>query len=179
MELIDFFPFLVAFHSLNKKFFMIIVYRFYYVYDNILPLVAFFPPTHSPHFTFSNFYFLYVTKMSKLTSVKINSVRRHRNQKRKSRKKHIFVAGCCWAFLSQHIQELSENENFLSKKHYVEFYVVVQCVDISIVKNLNHILSVTKTEHRSWKLFGTPSSWFWKEVKWRFGLCKRELIEIS
>lgn len=67
---------------------MIIVYRFYYVYDNINS-----PPYVSPNMTlsltqyphfftfyssdFQIFYFLHVRKMSKLTSVKINSIERH------------------------------------------------------------------------------------------------------
>lgn len=73
----------------KREKFMIIVYWFYYVYDKInLPL----PPSvlspknwvaFSTFFWFSNFYFLYVRKMSKLTSVKINSAEKHSGEEEK------------------------------------------------------------------------------------------------
>ena len=78
---------------------MIIVYRFYYVYDNIspLPFQSSLSPTLHILFTvlslrLSNFYFLHVTKMSKLTSVKINSVKRHWKREDENRNRFLF----CW-----------------------------------------------------------------------------------
>lgn len=182
IELIDFSQFLLFlylllfFHMLDKKF-MIIVYRFYYVYDNISPNVY-------PHiFIFTFLFFscdfqISISFMSQkcqnllpLKSIASKGI----GEAKRRKSKHIFRWYSFLPFPSAaHTSYTWDGKNypklFFSNKHYVEFYVVTEFLAfrvssspfLSIVKILIILLRRHDREKKRCKNFSSFS-----------GLCHR------
>lgn len=91
----------------------------------------------------SNFYFLHVTKMSKLTSVKINSVERHRTRRENENRSWTFRLSATNPSLTLSLPSLRKNHTqhhvhmrwknypkrksfLLSRQHHVEFYAATK-----------------------------------------------------